>query len=60
MLLFLFFIIGSYFLIPAFIAQIFNSTVELLRPTGKPVNEANAEIETQTLTDKTKIRKCSK
>ena len=31
------------------IAQSFNPTAELIIPTGKPINEANAEIETQPL-----------
>ena len=36
-----------YFLIPAIIAQMFISTEELVIPTGRQTNEANAEIETQ-------------
>ena len=43
---FLFFlIIDLYFLIPAVITQIFTVTAELAIPTGKPTNEACAEIE---------------
>ena len=46
--------IDLYFLIPAVIAQIFNPTAEL---PGTPTNEANAEIETQSLTTETKTTK---
>ena len=42
-------IIGLYFLIPAVIAQIFNSNVELKMPTGTPTNKTNAEIKTHPL-----------
>ena len=41
------------------IAQIFVSTTELLTPTGTQTNEANEEIETQPVTDETKISKFS-
>ena len=55
-----FFIIDLHFLIPAVIAQIFNSAADLAIPRGTTThkNEANAEIETQPLTGKLKIRKC--
>ena len=51
--------IDFYFLIPAVIAQIFIPTAELVIPTGTQNNEANAEIETQTVTVEAKISKCS-
>ena len=58
---FLFFLItGLYVLIHAVIAQIFNATEKLVIPTVIPTNEANADIEAQTLTIETKTRKCSK
>ena len=42
---FLFFLmIDLYFLIPVFIAQIFNPAAELVIPTGTPTNEAKTEI----------------
>ena len=53
-------IIDLYFLILVIIAQFFNPTVEFAIPREAPTNEANAEIETQSLTAKTKTRKCSK
>ena len=55
-MLFLFFlIIDLCFLIPALNAHIFNSTTELVIPTGIPANEANGKIEAQPLTGETKI-----
>ena len=45
----LFLIIDLYFSIPAVIAQIFIPTAELAILSGTPINEANAEIETQPL-----------
>ena len=42
--------IDLYFLIPAMIARILIPTAELLIATGIATNEANAEIETQTVT----------
>ena len=54
-----FFIIDFCFLIPAVTAKMLNSTVELIRPTGTQTNEANAEIEMQTVTVATKISKFS-
>ena len=55
-----FFIIDLYFLIPAVIAKIFNPIAELVMRTGTPINESNAEMETQLLIVDIKIRKCSK
>ena len=55
-----FLIIDLYSLIPAVIAQIFIPTVELAIPTGTSTNEAKVDIETQSLTPKTKTKKCSK
>ena len=43
---FFFLIIDLYFLIPAVIAQIFNSIAELMIPIGIPTKEPKAEIET--------------
>ena len=57
--LYFFLIIDLYFLIPAVIAQIFNSTAELAIPTGIPTNKAKAEIETHPVTVEAKISKCS-
>ena len=42
------------------IAQVLNPNTELVIQTETPINNANAEIETQTLTSEIKIRKCSK
>ena len=50
--------IDLYFLIPTVTAQIFIPTAELVMPTGIQTNEANAEIETQPVTVKTKTSKC--
>ena len=52
---FFFSIIDLYLFIPAVIAQIFNRTAELVRPTGTQTNQANAEIETQPVTVEAKI-----
>ena len=46
---FFFFITDLYFLNPAVIAQIFIPTAELILPTRAQTNEANAEIETQSV-----------
>ena len=54
MLLFFFFIIELYFLIPAVIAQISIPTAELVIPTGIATNEANTETEMQPVTVETK------
>ena len=59
MLFFFFLIIDLYFLIPAVIAQIFNHTVELVIPIGKPIKEVKAEIETHLVTTEAKITKYS-
>ena len=58
-LFFFFFIIDLYFLIPVVIAQIFNPTVELVKPTGTQTNEANKEIETQPVIAEARISKHS-
>ena len=56
---FLFFlIIDLYFLIPAVIVQIFNLTVELVIPIGKPFKEAKTETVTQPVIVETKISEC--
>ena len=55
--LFLFLIIYLYFLIPAVIAQIFNSVAEIVTP--MPSKEAKAEIEVHPIMTEAKIRKCS-
>ena len=47
-------------LISVLIAQIYNTTAELVMPIRTPTNESNAEIEKHHLTAETKIRKCSK
>ena len=54
-----FFLIDSYFLIPAVIAKIFISAAEIVIPRGTQINEVNAEIEAQPVTVETKISKCS-
>ena len=59
MLLFFFLIIDLYFLIPAVIAQIFNSIAELVIPTGIRSNEAKTEIEIHAVIVEGKIRTCS-
>ena len=59
MLLFLFLIFDSYFLIPTVIAQIFNRIAELVIPIGITSKEANAEIDIHPIIMKAKIRKCS-
>ena len=41
------------------IAQIFNPTVELVKPTGTQTNEANKEIETQPVIAEARISKRS-
>ena len=47
-----------YFLIHTVTAQNVNPTAELPIPTEAQTNEANAEIETQSVTVQTKISKC--
>ena len=57
MLLLLFLHIELYFLIPAFIAQIFNPIAELVIPIGIPSKEAKAETEIHPAIAEIKIRK---
>ena len=54
---FFFLMIDFHFLIPAAISQKFIAIADLAIPTGKPINESNAENETQLLTAEMKIRK---
>ena len=54
-----FLIIDFNFLILVIIAQIFNSIVELIIALEISTKEANVEIEIETLTAKTKVRKYS-
>ena len=49
-----------YFLIPGIVTKTFNRIAELAIATGKPTNEASAEIEAQSLTAETKTITCSK
>ena len=56
---FFFLIIDLYYLIPAVIAQIFNSVAELVIPIGIPIKEAKAEMETHPVIVEAKIRKHS-
>ena len=49
----------SNFFTPAVITQIFSPTSELAMPIGIPTNEANEEIEIQTLAVETKISNCT-
>ena len=51
-------IIDLYFLFLAVITQIFIVTIKLAIPTGKPTQEAKAEIETHPVTVEVKIGKC--
>ena len=51
--------IDLYFLIPAVIAQMVNLTIELTMSIRIPIKEEKAEIETQPVTTKVKISKCS-
>ena len=57
MCFFFFLMIDFHFLIPAAISQKFIAIADLAIPTGKPINESNAENETQLLTAEMKIRK---
>ena len=54
-----FLIIDLYFLIPAVVTQIFNPIAELVIPTGIPIKEAEAEIETHPVIIEAKITKYS-
>ena len=58
-LFFFFLIIDLLFLIPAAIAQIFNSIAELVILIGIPIKEAKAVIEIDPVNVEAKIRKCS-
>ena len=51
-------IIGLYFLIPTVITHIFNPIGELVIPTGLPMTEAKAEIETEPVKVEAKIINC--
>ena len=55
MLFFFFLIINLYYLIPAIITQIFNSTAELIILTGIPTKEAKAAMEMYPVTVEIKI-----
>ena len=57
-MLFFFFIIDLYFLIPAVTAQIFNPTLKLVTCIGMLTEEGKAEIEINPVTAEAKIRKC--
>ena len=57
-LFFFFLIIDLYFLIAAFIAQIFNPIAELAIPIGIPSKESKTEIQIHPVAAETKIRKC--
>ena len=57
MLLFLFLIIYLYFLIAAFIAQIFNVIAGLVIPIGIPTKEEKSEMETHPVIVEAKVRK---
>ena len=54
-----FLIIDLYFLIPAAIAQIFNSITKLVIPIGISSKEAKEEIEIHPVITEARIRKCS-
>ena len=56
---FFFLIIDLYFLIPAAIAENFNSAAELTIPIEMPRKESKAEIEIHAVIVEAKIRKCS-
>ena len=56
---FLFLIIELYFLIPAVIAQIFNTIAELVIPIGIPGKDAKEENELHAVNVEAKIRECS-
>ena len=58
-LFFFFLIIDLYFLIPAAIAQIFNSIAELLIPMEAAITEAKGETEIHSAIVEAKKRKCS-
>ena len=56
---FLFLIVDLYFLIPVVIAQIFNSSAELVIRIGIPIKEAKAKAEIHPVITEAKIGKCS-
>ena len=56
--LFFFLIIDLHFLIPAVIAQIFNSTAELLMSIGISPKKTKTEIEIHPVTTEAKISNC--
>ena len=56
---FFFLFIDLHFLIFVVIAQIYNTTAELVIPTGIPTKEAKAEMELHAVAVETKISKCS-
>ena len=58
-LFFFFLIIDLYFIIPAFIVQIFNYIAHLLIPMGISIKEVKTEIETHPVIAEAKTRKCS-
>ena len=58
-MLFFFLIIDFYFLISAFITQIFSPIPELVIPIGITTKEAKEEIEIHPVIVEAKIRKCS-
>ena len=59
MLVLFFLIIDSYVLIPAAIAQTFNTISELVIPIGIPSKEAKADIEIHLVTGEAMVRKFS-
>ena len=56
---FFFLIIDLYFLIPAVIAQIFNTIPGLVIPIGIPTKKAKGAIETYPVIVEDKMKKCS-
>ena len=50
---FFFLITDLYFLIPVFITDIFNSTAEIIIPTGIPMKKSKAEMDTHPVTVET-------
>ena len=56
--MFFFLIIDLYFLIPAWMGQIFNPTAELVIPKRMPPKETKADIKTQPVKTEAKIIKC--
>ena len=56
---FFFLIIDLYLLIPETIAHVFNLIVEVIIPLEISTKDVKAETEIDTVTAKTKVRKCS-